>query len=298
MLFRPHHLPILLAFAATVATAGTVAVPATPESPHSDTESVTNAAVRASLIRKTRTFSGTISLNATASNTLEVAFGTSRNGDGILLPGDETFSLGWENGAWFIDTPTNRIAATVQEGDSRRSLSFSVRVSADGVPTRFSISDDAFASLTNAPPTWLFSSDWDAVRVTSGGLDASPGCLSFGTKRHPYLGDSLPNGTPAESLVVLRTPLGIVPEANWRLLEGTGVVSRFWHDTLPDGGRVFTWENALLDRLSDRPATIQVELRTNGDFVYRYHQGQSTTLTPQVSVLQTLAANHLESCTS
>ncbi len=101
-------------------------------------------------------------------------------------------------------------------------------------------------------------------------LYASPGCLSFGTKRHPYLGDSLPNGTPAESLVVLRTPLGIVPEANWPLLEGTGVVSRFWHDALPGGGRVFTWENALLDRLPGRPATIQAELRPNGDFVYRY----------------------------
>ena len=187
MLFRPHHLPILLAFAATVATAGTVAVPATPESPHSDTGSVTNAAVRASLIRKTRTFSGTVSLNATASNMLEVAFGTSRNGDGILLPGDETFSLGWENGAWFIDTPTNRIAATVQEGDSRRSLSFSVRVSADGTPSRFSISDDAFASFTNAPPTWLFSRDWDAVRVTSSGMDATAEAVGIRLDNDPWL---------------------------------------------------------------------------------------------------------------
>ena len=111
-------------------------------------------------------------------------------------------------------------------------------------------------------------------------LYASPGSLSFGTKRHPYLGDSLPNGTPAESLVVLRTPLGIVPEANWPLLQtgngqpetgnGGECRSRFWHDELPGGGRVFTWENALLDRLPDRPATIQAELRPNGDFVYRY----------------------------
>ena len=101
-------------------------------------------------------------------------------------------------------------------------------------------------------------------------LYASPGCLSFGTMRHPYLGDPLPNGTDAESLVVLRMPLGIVPEANWHLLEGTGVVSRFWHDSLPGGGRVFTWENALLDRLADRPASIQAELRPNGDFIYRY----------------------------
>ena len=101
-------------------------------------------------------------------------------------------------------------------------------------------------------------------------LYASPGCLSFGTMRHPHHGDTLPNGTDAESLVVLRMPLGIVPEANWHLLEGTGVVSRFWHDRLPGGGRVFTWENALLDRQTDCPVTVQAELRPNGDFVYRY----------------------------
>ena len=101
-------------------------------------------------------------------------------------------------------------------------------------------------------------------------LYASPGCLSFGSMRHPYHGDTLPNGTDAESLAVLRTPLGIVPAANWHLSKGTGIISRFWHDSLPHGGRVFTWENALLDRHPDRPATIQAELRTNGDFVYRY----------------------------
>ena len=107
-------------------------------------------------------------------------------------------------------------------------------------------------------------------------LYASPGCLSFGTMRHPYLGDSLPNGTDAESLVVLRTPLGIVPEANWHLLEENGVVSRFWHDRLPGGGRVLTWENALLDRQTDRPVTIQAELRPDGDFVYRYDFSRAT----------------------
>ena len=106
-------------------------------------------------------------------------------------------------------------------------------------------------------------------------LYASPGCLSFGTMRHPFHGDALPNATDAESLVVLRMPLGIVPAVNWHIIEGTGVVSRFWHDALPGGGRVFTWENALLDRLASRPATIQVELHRNGDFIYRYNFSES-----------------------
>ena len=95
---------------------------------------------------------------------------------------------------------------------------------------------------------------------------ASQAVLSFGSMRHPALGATLPDGTPAESLVALRTPLGLVPEANGSRLAAP---SRFWHEETAFG-RVFTWENALLDRKADRPATVQIETRDDGDFVYRY----------------------------
>lgn len=95
---------------------------------------------------------------------------------------------------------------------------------------------------------------------------ASQAVLSFGSMRHPALGTTLPDGTPAESLVALRTPLGLVPEANGSRLAAP---SRFWHEETAFG-RVFTWENALLDRKADRPATVQIETRNDGDFVYRY----------------------------
>ena len=191
MLLRHCHLPIFLALAASVASAGTISVPIMPESPFADTEAVTNAAVRTLLIQRARTFSGDIALYATPSNALEVAFGTSRNGDGILLPGDETFSIGWADGAWFIVSPTNRIATTGQGGAARRSFSFSVRVSEEGVPAKFTVSanglGDAFASLTNAPPPWLFSRDWDAVRVTANGVDATAETVSVRLDNDPWL---------------------------------------------------------------------------------------------------------------
>ena len=191
MLFRPSHLPIILSLAASVASAGMFSVPVTPESPFADTEAVTNAAVRTSLIQRTRTFSGDIALYATPSNVLEVAFGTSRNGAGILLPGDEMFSIGWADGAWFIAAPTNRITSAAQEGARRRSLSFSVRVSEEGVPTRLTVLADglgaAFASLTNAPPAWLFSRNWDAVRVTAGGMDATAETVAIRLDNDPWL---------------------------------------------------------------------------------------------------------------
>lgn len=95
---------------------------------------------------------------------------------------------------------------------------------------------------------------------------AFPAGLSFGTIRRPGLGASLPDGTNVLTLAALRTPLGIAPEANWNLLSAP---SRFWHDTTPLG-HVFTWENVLLDRLADHPATIQIETRRDGTFIYRY----------------------------
>ena len=182
---------ILLAVAASVASAGTIAVPGAPQSPYADTESVTNAAVRASLIQRARTFSGDIALYATPSNALEVAFGTSRNGDSILLPGDETLSVGWENGAWFIALPTNRIVSSAQGGADRRNLSFSVRMSEEGVPTKFTISGDglgdAFAELCAAPPPWLFSRSWDTVRVTVNGVDATAEAVTIRLDNDPWL---------------------------------------------------------------------------------------------------------------
>ena len=188
---RSAYSTILIALAASSATAGMIFVPAAPESPFADTESVTNAAVRPSLIQRPRTFSGNIALHATPSNALEVAFGTSRNGDGILLPGDEAFSIGWDDGAWFIASPTNRIVSAAQEGARRRSLSFTVRISEEGVPTRLTISadglGDAFASLTDAPPAWLFSREWDAVRVTVNGVDAAAESVTIRLDNDPWL---------------------------------------------------------------------------------------------------------------
>ena len=182
---------VYFVFAAFAASAGTVAVPAAPVSPYADSEAVTNAAVRPSLVQRVRTFSGDIALHATPSNALEVAFGTSRNGDGILLPGDEAFSIGWADGAWFIASPTNRITTAALVGATRRSLSFSVRVSEEGVPTKFTVSanglGDAFAPLTNAPPPWLFSRDRDAVRVTANGVDATAEAVSIRLDNDPWL---------------------------------------------------------------------------------------------------------------
>ena len=140
-----------------------------------DMERSTNVLIQAEILQHTRVFECSVSLLANPSNAVEVAFGTSRNGDGILHHGDETFAVGWEGGAWFIASATNRIYSVQQEGTARRSLSLTLHLSEDGAPRSLSLSatgtENAFPSLINTPPTWMFSREWDAVRLTVRGVD-------------------------------------------------------------------------------------------------------------------------------
>ncbi len=96
---------------------------------------------------------------------------------------------------------------------------------------------------------------------------SASGSVSLETMRRPPVGSALPDGTGLPVLCPLRAPLGMVPEANWT---NANAQSRFWHDALPGGGRVLTWENALVDRLPGRRVSLQVEMRPDGDCVYRY----------------------------
>ena len=151
-----------------------------------DMERSTNAIVQAETIQRCRVFECSLSLLATPSNAVEVAFGTSRNGDGILHPGDETFAIGWEGGAWYAASATNRICSALHEGAARRSLSFTLHVSEDGVPRTLSFfadgAENTFSAIIDSPATWMFSREWDAIRLTARGAcdSVENASVSFG----------------------------------------------------------------------------------------------------------------------
>ena len=70
-------------------------------------------------------------------------------------------------------------------------------------------------------------------------------------------------------------PLGIVPEANWHLIGNSqssisNLQSRFWHDVTPSNTLMLTWQNALWNRDTNTPVSVQAELWPDGRFVYRY----------------------------
>ena len=167
---------LLLAFASALpAIGGTVAVPAPPAPAFADLETVTNATIQTSMLQSARVFDGSLSLLATPSNMVEVAFGTSRDADGVLLPGDESLSVGWSEGSWFIASATNRIESAAMTNAASRSLSFQLRLTEDGEPHRLTLTAtgaaDAFATLVADPPGWMFSRNWDTVRLTIRGVD-------------------------------------------------------------------------------------------------------------------------------
>ena len=173
---------VALAALCLSAHAGEVAVPVAPPPVHFDTESMTNAPLLRPMMERALIFRASVSLWATPSNNVEIAFGTSRNADGVLLPGDEALAFGWENGAWVLASPTNRVRSVAFAEAASRSLAFQLRVREDGSPVSLSVADSIagglFSDVTNAPPAWLFSRSWDTVRLTVRGTDERDEVLS------------------------------------------------------------------------------------------------------------------------
>ncbi|MBR4615574.1 MAG: hypothetical protein IKO55_08215, partial [Kiritimatiellae bacterium] len=64
--------------------------------------------------------------------------------------------------------------------------------------------------------------------------------------------------------------LGIVPQANWNLLNESDRPSQVWYVITPEGSLLITWQNALLDRDTDKPISFQIEFKADGQFIYRY----------------------------
>ena len=188
---KAQCMTLLLLASVLPAIGGTVAIPDTPAPAFADLESVTNATIRASVLQSARLFEGSVSLLATPSNMVEVAFGTSCGVGGVLHPGDESFSVGWRKGCWFIASATNRIESAPATNSANRSLSFQLRLTEAGQPHRLTLTatgaGDAFASLVANPPDWMFSRDWNTVRLTIRGADDPAEAVSVKFNTDPWV---------------------------------------------------------------------------------------------------------------
>ena len=162
------------AFASSQLFAATFSVPTMPEAEWDDTEVVTNAvlpAVRAD----SRVFAFSLDLDATASNNVEVAFGQDTDHNGVLSRGEADLLVGWDCGTWkVVDCATGD--ETIEQGtDGRVSLDWRLEFNAANVPRSLSATANgraAFAALAAHPPRFLYSPEWDTVRVACRGIDS------------------------------------------------------------------------------------------------------------------------------
>lgn len=191
MISRPFEIVCLALLDAVCAFGGSIALPDAPPPEFADLECATNIPLRAATLQSAAIFEASISLLATPSNSVEVAFGTSRDGNGILLPGDETLAFGWNGGDWFFAAPTGCVDSAGFADGARRSLSFSLRIAENGRPGSLAVFADgsgtAFADLETAPPDLMFSRSWDTVRLTVRGVDDPAEAVSVRFDRDPVV---------------------------------------------------------------------------------------------------------------
>ena len=172
--------------AALAAWARTVVPASLPPAIHADTEVSTNVPFTATLDAAGR-FAFDLSCRATPSNNVEVAFGTDADGDGVLDLGETDCVIGWDCGAWFVRKGADG-ACQMENGEWKiengvepevRTLSWRVRVGADGTPSRFEATADGSPAFADLPLESTYSPSWNLLRLTGRGLDASLETFTF-----------------------------------------------------------------------------------------------------------------------
>ena len=122
--FRIGAVLALLVFClALVADAERIAPFRLPTPTHMDTEASTNIAIAAWDV--SRSFSVSLSLDAGASNCVEVAVGhDAAPSDGGLSAAEASLLFGWDCGRWFLDAPglTNRVDMLPATADARKTV--------------------------------------------------------------------------------------------------------------------------------------------------------------------------------
>ena len=155
-----------------------VSVPTLPESEFCDTEVFTNVAFNA-VRSDARHFGVSMAFMGTESNCVQVAFGHDADGDGNLEAVETGFVLGWRGGAYFIEDAAgqNRLVEPAVVGArTDRLFVLSAKLNAHSVPVQVSVSNECgacFAGLSENAPDWLYGTDWNLMKVTRRGVDAT-----------------------------------------------------------------------------------------------------------------------------
>ena len=157
-----------------------ILLPQTPVSTYEDTESSVSAQFPA-LDENDREFTLSLSLMATASNHLEVAFGLDKNRDGDLSLDESELLIGWSCGKWFFSDRRSDVTDVTDADGGEKSFVWRIRLDGEQKAKRaiaFADSQEVLAIAMEKCCSSYFNPHWNMVRVTSCGID----CLSENVK--------------------------------------------------------------------------------------------------------------------
>ena len=150
-----------------------ILLPQTPVSTYEDTESSVSAQLPA-LDENDREFTLSLSLMATASNHLEVAFGLDKNRDGELSLDESELLIGWSCGKWFFSDRRSDVTDFTDADGGEKSFVWSLRLDGEQKAKRaiaFADSQEVLAIAMEKCCSSYFNPHWNMVRVTSCGID-------------------------------------------------------------------------------------------------------------------------------
>ena len=109
--------------------AATLTLPALPPAGHADCEAATNVVLKASAERRELAFD--LAVSATASNSVEVAFGRDADEDGDLSRHEADLVVGWRCGSWFVVDGATGVRTDAEGATGERELHWWSWASAD-----------------------------------------------------------------------------------------------------------------------------------------------------------------------
>ena len=166
---------LALAFLTSVSFAEHIAPRALPPPAFADTETSTNISIAA--LGVSRSFSVSLSLDAAASNCVEVAVGhDAAPSDGGLSAAEASLRFGWDCGRWFLDAPglTNRVEMLPATADAHKTATLRLAIRPNDSIREIRLLDGGVPVLPNPLVMALPSAtSWNMLRLTTRGC-ASP----------------------------------------------------------------------------------------------------------------------------
>ena len=168
---RRFFFTLVFSVLSAVVSAERIAPSTLAPSAYADTEASTNIAIAA--LDASRSFSVSLSLDASASNCIEVAVGSdAAPANGRLSAAEASLLFGWDRGRWFLDAPglTNRVEMLPATANARKTMTLRLGIRPNDSIREIHLLDGGVSILPSPLGLALPSAaSWDMLRVTTRG---------------------------------------------------------------------------------------------------------------------------------